>query len=163
MEFRYQDASPVRVDRVDGEYQITIGGRVYRVQVLDAGPGDLALLIDGQRVHAQVADQPKSATMNGQKWIALNGVIYTLRRAEAASRTRAAQHADHKLTATMPGQVIKLLVGAGDNVKRGQALLVLEAMKMEVRLNAPHDGIVKRLLCAVGQVVERDQPLVEFE
>lgn len=163
MEFRYQDAPHLRVERVDEGYQITIGGRVYRVQVLGAASGDLTLLIDGQRVHAHVADQPKRGTTSAQKWLALNGVIYTLRPAESTSRARAVQHADHNLTATMPGQVIKLLVSDGDAVKRGQALLVLEAMKMEVRLNAPHDGTVKRLLCAVGQVVERDQPLVEFE
>jgi len=60
-----------------------------------------------------------------------------------------------RLTAPMPGKVIALLVKAGDSVQRGQALAVMEAMKMEHTLHAPRDGVVGELLYAVGdQVVE---------
>ncbi|MBL8165981.1 MAG: acetyl-CoA carboxylase biotin carboxyl carrier protein subunit, partial [Anaerolineae bacterium] len=48
-------------------------------------------------------------------------------------------------------------------VTRGQALVVLEAMKMEIRASAPGDGRVKRLLVKAGDVVERGQPLLEIE
>jgi biotin carboxyl carrier protein len=47
-------------------------------------------------------------------------------------------------------------------VARGDTLVVLEAMKMEIRVTAPHEGRVSRLLCAPGDVVERGQPLVEL-
>jgi 3-methylcrotonyl-CoA carboxylase alpha subunit len=60
-----------------------------------------------------------------------------------------------RLTAPMPGKVVQLLTRVGDPVKKGQALAVMEAMKMEHTLNAPHDGVVQELLYAVGdQVLE---------
>jgi biotin carboxyl carrier protein len=61
----------------------------------------------------------------------------------------------------MPGQVIAVPVAAGDAVSRGQTLIVLEAMKMELRVAAPHDGTVEKVLVSVGEVVERGQPLAE--
>jgi biotin carboxyl carrier protein len=63
----------------------------------------------------------------------------------------------------MPGQVVDVLVAEGETVTRGQTLVILEAMKMEIRAAAPADGRVKRLLVGKGDVVERGQHLVEFE
>ena len=57
------------------------------------------------------------------------------------------------LSAPMPGKVIALHVAAGEAVKAGQALAVMEAMKMEHTLAAPRDGVVAELLCAVGDQV----------
>jgi 3-methylcrotonyl-CoA carboxylase alpha subunit len=58
-----------------------------------------------------------------------------------------------QLTAPMPGKVIAFLAQAGDTVTRGQALAVMEAMKMEHTLHAPRDGVVAELLYAVGDQV----------
>jgi biotin carboxyl carrier protein len=63
----------------------------------------------------------------------------------------------------MPGRVIKLSVALGDEVRRGQELLVVEAMKMENPIRAPHDGWVTRLETAVGEMVGPGQLLVEIE
>jgi biotin carboxyl carrier protein len=156
VEFRYAEDDPIQVERAGDGYQVSIGGRVYEVRLLDAQVGEVTLLINGRRVHAFVGAE------GSQRWVALGGVVYTLRRAENVSRKRATLSGDHNLTATMPGQVIRLLVVEGEVVQRGQALLVLEAMKMEVRISAPHVGTVKRVLCHVGQIVERGQPLLEL-
>jgi 3-methylcrotonyl-CoA carboxylase alpha subunit len=60
-----------------------------------------------------------------------------------------------RLTAPMPGKVVSFAVKAGDSVKRGQALAVMDAMKMEHTIAAPIDGVVEELLYAPGdQVVE---------
>jgi 3-methylcrotonyl-CoA carboxylase alpha subunit len=60
-----------------------------------------------------------------------------------------------RLTAPMPGKVVSFAVKAGDKVKRGQALAVMDAMKMEHTIAAPIDGVVAELLYAPGdQVVE---------
>ena len=65
--------------------------------------------------------------------------------------------------APLPGKIIDLRVKAGDTVSKGQALLVLEAMKMEHTLAAPADGMVKSLRYAVGEQVPEGAELVEFE
>ena len=72
---------------------------------------------------------------------------------------------DHagELTAPMPGQVRAVNVIEGESVMKGQTLMVLEAMKMEIRIQSPMDGVVKSLAVKVGQTVEREQVLVEIE
>ncbi len=63
----------------------------------------------------------------------------------------------------MPGQVRAVLVDAGADVKAGQTLVLLEAMKMELQVKAPHAGKVAAVLVTVGQAVERGQRLVDVE
>jgi biotin carboxyl carrier protein len=61
----------------------------------------------------------------------------------------------------MPAQVRAVQVEEGEKVEKGQTLLLLEAMKMEIRIKAPASGSVKRLLVEAGQTVEKDQLLAE--
>jgi hypothetical protein len=74
-------------------------------------------------------------------FIALNGKIIRLEKAAPGAVQRAVSGGD--LTATMPGQVAQIPVEAGQQVTTGQTLLLLEAMKMETRITAPCDGIVR--------------------
>jgi len=62
----------------------------------------------------------------------------------------------------MPGVVRRVLAGAGDRVERGQVLLILEAMKMEIRVAAPHAGAVEKVLVHEGDTVGRGQALVDL-
>jgi 3-methylcrotonyl-CoA carboxylase alpha subunit len=70
--------------------------------------------------------------------------------------------AEGRLSAPMPGKVVSFAVKAGDAVKRGQALAVMEAMKMEHTLHAPHDGVVQELLYAVGDQVAEGGELLKI-
>jgi biotin carboxyl carrier protein len=63
----------------------------------------------------------------------------------------------------MPGQVRAVNTRPGDQVTKGQVLVVLEAMKMEIRLQAPFDGQVSAVDASVGQTVEREQVLVRLQ
>ncbi len=63
----------------------------------------------------------------------------------------------------MPGRVLDVLVAVGDVVAKGATLVLLEAMKMELRINAPLDGRITKVACVPGQIVARDQPLVELQ
>ena len=67
------------------------------------------------------------------------------------------------LTTPMAGTVVKVLVDAGAEVKSGDTLLVLEAMKMETEVTAPKDGKVKSVEVAVGDAVQGGQVLVEWD
>ncbi len=67
------------------------------------------------------------------------------------------------LKAPMPGLILDVNIKAGDEVKEGDYLLVLEAMKMENTLTAPRDGVVKSVSVKKGETVEKNQLLVEME
>jgi 3-methylcrotonyl-CoA carboxylase alpha subunit len=63
----------------------------------------------------------------------------------------------------MPATVLKVSAAPGARVKAGDALIVLEAMKMEIALRAPHDGVVTALNCREGDLVQPESVLVELK
>jgi biotin carboxyl carrier protein len=75
----------------------------------------------------------------------------------------AAGIASQSLTAPMPATVIKVLIAAGDRVKSGDTVVLLEAMKMELPVRALGPGTVKSVHCRAGDLVAADQELVEIE
>lgn len=72
------------------------------------------------------------------------------------------QHIVKELKAPMPGLVLQVMVQAGDEIKKGDNLLVLEAMKMENILKALTDATVKSILIKAGDKVEKNQVLIQF-
>jgi 3-methylcrotonyl-CoA carboxylase alpha subunit len=93
------------------------------------------------------------------------GAVFELRRVGGASRRRSAAAGDSHagLVAPMPGRIRRALVRRGDEVAKGQVVLILEAMKMEHAIRAPHDGIVTRLEHREGDLVEAGAVLAEIE
>ena len=90
------------------------------------------------------------------------GVTYAIGTRQGGSTRRDARQTENALMAAMPGQVMGVLVAEGEAVTRGQTLILLEAMKMEIRISAPHDGHLAKVHCAVGQIVTRGQTLIEL-
>ena len=70
------------------------------------------------------------------------------------------EEAAGSLVAPMPGSVVSVAVGVGDRVRKGQTLVVLEAMKMEHPIGSPEDGVVTEVKVAAGEQVERGALLV---
>jgi 3-methylcrotonyl-CoA carboxylase alpha subunit len=82
---------------------------------------------------------------------------------DALAHAGDAQAEGGRLTAPMPGKVVSFAVRAGDKVKRGQALAVMDAMKMEHTIAAPVDGVVAELLYAPGDQVAEGAELLKLE
>ena len=118
-------------------YTITVNGNVYDVTV-EEGTGSTA--------GAAKAATPKAAAPKA---------------APKAAAPAGAQGAV-KVNAPMPGKILKVNVNAGTAVKKGDVLLVLEAMKMENEICAPQDGTVATVECAAGDSVESDTELVSM-
>jgi 3-methylcrotonyl-CoA carboxylase alpha subunit len=87
----------------------------------------------------------------------------TAARQASTTRRRSAASAGGALTAPMPATVIKVNVKEGDAVKKGDVVLVLEAMKMELPLRALGDAVVGAVCCREGELVPADSTLVEFK
>jgi 3-methylcrotonyl-CoA carboxylase alpha subunit len=94
-------------------------------------------------------------------WVKWRGETYVLDTAAAERSIDAV--AGNEITAPMPGVVLALHARPGQRVKRGDLVCVVEAMKMELRVEAPADGTVTKVLCAQGDQVRRGQRLAEFE
>lgn len=70
---------------------------------------------------------------------------------------------EDEINAPMPGLILEVNVSAGDSIKKGDFLCVLEAMKMENTLTAPRDGIIKSVNIAKGETVDKGKLLIELE
>jgi 3-methylcrotonyl-CoA carboxylase alpha subunit len=119
--------------RLDGALQVTLDGTIHRVPVLR----------DGDAI--QVA-------LPGGDWILRLRDPYIPAEGEAVGQGR--------LAAPIPGRVVQVLVKEGESVSRGQVLAVLEAMKTELRITAPADGVVAHIGCAAGDSVEEGTEIV---
>lgn len=152
----------VRVEPLGDAFAITVDGQTYTVQVAHTRPGVFLLAVDGQS-----QQQAHVAAAGPQRWVALPGAPaagpFEFAVPVAAPRRRAAAAGHDTLTAPMPGVVRQVLAAPGDVVERGQALVLLEAMKMEIRVTAPHAGTVTAVAVAVGQAVDRGQTLIAVE
>jgi biotin carboxyl carrier protein len=138
-------------------YSAAIGDRTVDVEIIYAESGKLDLLIDGERVIAYVSSE------GTKRWVTVNGQTFVLTKSSGAKRRGAGQDQASELAAPMPGQVRAVNVAEGEAVTKGQTLLVLEAMKMEIRIQAPFDGMVSSILVKVGQTVEREQILANID
>ena len=123
----------------------------------DGANGALDITFGTQRIQAQVYDHgevlhvftPLGAT--------------TITRVDALAHAGDTQGEAGRLTAPMPGKVVSFAVKAGDRVKKGQALAIMDAMKMEHTIAAPADGVVAELLFAPGDQVTEGAELLRLE
>jgi len=92
--------------------------------------------------------------------VVLDGATHALRHHDPRAPADAAETGGGRVIAPMPGRVLRILVAAGDRVTRGEVLVVIEAMKVQMRITAPADGIVAGLGCAEGELVEDGAELV---
>jgi acetyl/propionyl-CoA carboxylase alpha subunit len=140
-------------------YRITLDDKTFDAEILraDAERGKLDLLIDGKHVTAYVSAD------GAKRWVTVNGQTFVLTKSSGSKRGGGKRDHSGNLSAPMPGQVRAVNVKIGDAVVKGQTLIVLEAMKMEIRVQAPRDGLVSSVSAQVGQTVEREQILVEVK
>jgi biotin carboxyl carrier protein len=113
----------------------------------------------GDRQQLAWAAGPSSA-----RWVFFDGRVYLVSPAAPAEggRTRAT-HDDIALASPMPATVTSVKVAPGETVAKGDVLIVLEAMKMELPIRAPRDGIVRAVHCAPGELVQPGVNLLDLE
>lgn len=162
-QFSYQigaELKTVTVEQVGERFRVSIGDKVYDVAARQLQPGEFDLEIDGQQQVAYVASD------GSRRYVAVAGETWVLEKPRPPQQRQHGPHTDDvsgRVEATMPGLVREVLAVEGAEVKRGDTLVVLEAMKMELRLTAPYSGRIRQMHCVSGQVVERGQVLVEIE
>jgi 3-methylcrotonyl-CoA carboxylase alpha subunit len=148
----------VEVERTGEGYRAIIDGQALVFELMDEQPGQVSLLLAGRPVTIYWALD------EGGEWLSMFGCTYRFEK----PRPQAAHAAGFAVgtgavRSPMPAQVRAVQVVEGQVVEQGQNLLLLEAMKMEIRVRAPASGRVARLLVAEGQAVVKDQLLVEME
>jgi biotin carboxyl carrier protein len=110
--------------------------------------------VELEEVKGQASKPVTAASSNGA------GAASTSIKSSSNGSGTAVLAGGEKIAAPMPGNILKVNVKAGDQVKRGQVLLVLEAMKMENEITAPADSKVSEILVQVGQAIKAGDTMV---
>ena len=158
-DMRWADGDEPRLVRAfwrGPRYRLEIDGEACEAAAEVTAEGDLAVELDGVRARLAVLRQGDEVTVVGDdgSW----RLLYI----DPLAPKAAEEAAGGRLSAPMPGKVAQVLAAAGAQVKRGQALMVLEAMKMEHTITAPADGTVERVNYAAGDLVEEGAELIGF-
>lgn len=144
----------------------TLNDKKIEGSIIETNPGEFHLLFNNKSynfniVKADFAEKKLTLKVNGKKFNVdvkdkFDELLHNLGMDNVTSKKV------NDIKAPMPGMVLNILVGEGQAVKKGDSLLVLEAMKMENILKSPTDGVIKKVVTSKGTAVEKNQLLIQF-
>ncbi|MGH9387950.1 MAG: biotin/lipoyl-containing protein [Vicinamibacterales bacterium] len=120
----------------DGWYKVSDGSRRWHVAVVGGG---------------------------SEYWVFVEGLVTQVKTTTGNTRPRSKGGAEAGVMAPMPATVLAIHATPGQSVKLGDTLIVLEAMKMELPVRSPRNGVIKSILCTKGELVQPGVNLLEFE
>lgn len=154
----------VEVETQGTTYLVRLRGREFSVDSVATNGAVRSLVIEGQQFEVAVRSEGVGRyQISHQGSIDEVEVLDPLTYLVEQTSARRGEAGAHKVTAYMPGRVVEVLVEEGEQVRAGQGLVVLEAMKMENEIQAEHDAVVGRVFVSAGQAVEGGDPLFELE
>jgi biotin carboxyl carrier protein len=152
---------PVETSALDeeGRCRMSIEGNAYEVRARAVAPHQLHLRVDGMAVNLFMARSDQGT------WVWVDGRARLVQDADTEPRRRTTVHGEtpREVTPPTPAAVVRVLTAVGDRVERGQGLVVVSAMKMEMTLKAPYSGTVRAVNTEVGAQVSPGEVLVEIE
>ncbi|WP_103569837.1 biotin/lipoyl-containing protein [Campylobacter concisus] len=118
--------------------------------------GRYSVVVNGSRYNVEVSEGFNDS-------IQVKSITEVEGKSVKNAKSAAAGATENDIVASLPGAVHKILVSVGDHVKKGQAIVVLEAMKMEIEVKAPKDGIIGSIEVSKGQSVANNQVVAKFK
>ena len=118
--------------------------------------GRYSVVVNGSRYNVEVSEGFNDS-------IQVKSITEVESKSVKSTKSAVAGATENDIVASLPGAVHKILVSTGDHVKKGQAIVVLEAMKMEIEVKAPKDGIIGSIEVSKGQSVANNQVVARFK
>ena len=118
--------------------------------------GRYSVVVNGSRYNVEVSEGFNDS-------IQVKSITEVEGKSVKSAKSAVAGATENDIVASLPGAVHKILVSAGDHVKKGQAIVVLEAMKMEIEVKAPKDGIIGSIEVSKGQSIANNQVVAKFK
>jgi len=152
---------PARLrDRGNGQYELVVGADVRTVDVKAFGRGQFHIILDGKSYDVQATAGAKEVILSRPGG---NLSLKTPDDRKWSGAAGGAAGSDGSICAPMPGKVVKYQVKVGDEVKAGQGIVIVEAMKMQNELKSPVAGKIVKLGPAAGTAVEAGTLLLQIE
>lgn len=145
-------------------YEIEVDGKIYKLDALMVEHGVYSILHDNVSHNVELIEKDDHRHFNVNTYYH----SYDVEIIDAEARYKMNRGTDElddirKISSPMPGKVVKILVKVGDQVKAGDTLIIVSAMKMESEYKVQKDRIVKQILVKEGDTVDGNQTLVVVE
>jgi biotin carboxyl carrier protein len=152
----------VELQREGAAWKCRLDGRELPLDVSSAQEGVLSLLMDGKsyEVKQEITGEETNIIVGQERFSVALSDPRSFRSRRGAG---AAEQGVKKITAPMPGKIVRLLAAEGSTVQAGQSVIVIEAMKMQNELKAPKNGVLKKINVREGAAVDAGQALAEVE
>ncbi|HHH79959.1 MAG TPA: biotin/lipoyl-binding protein [Thermoplasmatales archaeon] len=140
----------------EGKYLVTYDNNTYTVEAEELKPGQIKIKVGDRYIKCVVAEGK-----NG-KFVFIDGDVFKVKPVPLTGRKKM-EKKEGNLSSPISGKVVRVNVKKGDAVKKGDVLMVIEAMKMEYLIKAPYDGTVKNVNFKEKDQIELGEITVEVE
>lgn len=168
MEFKVNDQTAVldgELIRTTGEESILIkiNGKEHNVRLLKSSTDEVEFILDHSFHHAKILNWSSSEIK-----AIIDGQVLTLKKHSKLTEILEKFHpsliqGENNLTSQIPGRVVSILAKAGSSIKKGDAIVILESMKMQVAVKAHKDGNIKEIRAKEGSTVARHDTVAIIE
>lgn len=160
-----REANLKLLSREGNQVHVLVDEEEYKLDICQVERGVYSILLNGKSYNVELieGDSKKKYIVNTYR------NTYELEIVDAESRfmknrnKSMGDESANTISSPMPGKVVKIPVKVGDEVKKGQPVIIISAMKMESEYKAPRDGIVHEICVSEGDTVDGKQPLVILE
>lgn len=153
----------VGLTKTDGKVRAVVDGREYDLEVCEPEKNVFLFKYNGRIDEVMVYEMAGGVYVVRSRDAEIKAVVTDPKRLRGSSID--AEHAGGaaEIKTAMPGKVVRILVAAGDDVQKGDGVLVVEAMKMQNEMKSPKDGVVKEIRTAEGSTVNAGDVLAVIE
>lgn len=145
--------------------EVEVDGKVYEVDLMHTGDGTFSILESGHSYNIELV--PEAEAKKYTAYTLYDSFEVEVIDAEARylnnRNANGGASGENKISSPMPGKVVNVLIKEGDEVKEGETLIIISAMKMESEYKAPRDGIVKLVRVKAEDTIDSNEVLIELE
>ncbi len=145
----------VTIERRENKYFVTYDNTEYRVEAEEIKPGQLKIKIGDRIIKSIITEGDK------EKYVFVDGAVFKVKPVELTGKKRTKKKEEGDLSSPISGKVVSVKIKKGDTVKKGDILMVIEAMKMEYLIRAPYDGKIDKVNFKEKDQIEIGQNTVE--
>ncbi len=146
----------VSIEKSDKDFFITYNNTEYKVQAEETKPGQIKIKIGDRIIKSIITEGEK------EKYVFIDGEVFRVKPIELTGLKKQKKKEEGDLTSPISGKVVSVKVKNGDSVKKGDVLLVIEAMKMEYLIRAPFKGKVKKVNFKEKDLIEIGKVTVDL-
>ena len=152
------------IGRKGSELKIKVDEKVYDVDIIMVERGVYSILLDGRSYNVELIETtgPKQYQVN-TLFYSFDAEVVDAETKYQKSRTKIDSLEENVISSPMPGKVVRILVKPGEQVKAGETVVIVSAMKMESEYKVKSDRLIKEIKVKEGDTVSANQPLIIIE